>query len=193
MNTQNNRRFNPKHHSALSNAEREAQWQPMRLLQNLNIQPNQTVLDLGCGPGFWTLPLAEIVGPQGLVWGLDVSQEMLDSLAERHPPAQVCPLLSELPQINLPKTSLDWIWGAFVIHEVEPLSGLISEIRRVLRPNGQIGLLDWRPDAIHDNGPPRHHRLDPEIVRHALRESGFHLLPVKWEHDDAYLILAALN
>lgn len=185
------RRFDPKNHAVLSNAEREARWLPVRLLGSLGIQPSQTALDLGCGPGFWTLPLAEIVGAQGIVWALDVSQEMLDALAQRHPPAQVRPLLSELPQINLPASSVDWIWGAFVVHEVEPLAGLMNEMRRVLRPGGRIGVLDWRPDAVHDDGPPRHHRLDAEMVRRALRENGFQLLPVAWEHEDAYLILAA--
>ncbi len=187
------RRFDPKNHAVLSNAEREARWQPARLLGTLGIQPAQTALDLGCGPGFWTLPLAEIVGAQGIVWALDVSQEMLDALVQRHPPAQVRPLLSELPHIHLPDSSVDWIWGAFVVHEVEPLAGLVNEMRRVLRPGGRIGLLDWRPDAVHEDGPPRHHRLEAETVRRALRESGFRLLPVAWEHEDAYLILAALD
>jgi ubiquinone/menaquinone biosynthesis C-methylase UbiE len=184
------RRFNPKNHAALDNAEREARWRPLRLLQSQEIQASQTVLDLGCGPGFWTLPLAEIVGSQGTVWALDVSQEMLEALAERQPPAQVRLLRSELPHINLPNASVDWVWGAFVVHEVEPLSGLMNEMRRVLRPAGRIGLLDWRPDAIHDNGPPRHHRLDPEIVCGAMQESGFQLLPVTWKDEDAYLISA---
>jgi ubiquinone/menaquinone biosynthesis C-methylase UbiE len=186
------RRFNPNQHSSLTKADRESRWQPLRLLQSLDIHPSLTVLDLGCGPGFWTLPLAEIIGSQGKIWALDVSQEMLDSLVKRHPPAQVRPLLSELPRINLPDASVDWIWGAFVVHEVEPLSSLMDEMRRVLRPNGRIGLLDWRPDAVHEDGPPRPHRLAPNFVSSALKESGFRILPVTWEHEDAYLILGML-
>ncbi|MGD0172875.1 MAG: class I SAM-dependent methyltransferase [Anaerolineales bacterium] len=184
------RRFDPKHHAALNSAERAARWQPMRLLQRLDIRPGQTVLDLGCGPGFWTFPLADIAGPQGIVWALDISQEMLDDLVEHHPPAQVHPLRSELPQISLPDASVDWIWGAFMAHEVEPLADLIKEARRVLRPGGRVGLLDWRPDAVHEDGPPRHHRLDPEVVRRALQENGFRLIAFDWEDEDAYLILA---
>ncbi len=187
------RRFDPKNHASLSSAGREARWQPARLLGSLGIQPSQAVLDMGCGPGFWTLPLAEIVGAEGIVWALDVSPEMLDALAQRHPPAQVRALLSELPRINLPDASVDWIWGAFVVHEVGSLADLVKEMRRVLRPGGRIGVLDWRPDAVHDDGPPRHHRLDPETIRRALREGGFRLLPTAWEHEDAYLILAVLE
>lgn len=187
------RRFDPKHHSALSNAERKARWQPLNLLQRLGIQPGRTTLDLGCGPGFWTLPLAEIVGAQGVVWALDVSQEMLDVLADAQPPAQVRLLRSELPKIDLPDASVDWIWGAFVVHEVEPLGGLMEEMRRVLRPSGRIGLLDWHPDAVHDDGPPRHHRLEPKVVQDALQKSRFRLLPSDWKDEDAYLLLAEME
>lgn len=103
------RRFDPKNRAGLDNAEREARWQPLRLLKSLGLQPTEAVLDLGCGTGFWTLPLAEIVGSSGVVWALDVSQEMLDALGERNPPAQVRLLRSELPQIDLPNASVDWI------------------------------------------------------------------------------------
>jgi ubiquinone/menaquinone biosynthesis C-methylase UbiE len=184
------RRFDPKHHAALNSAERAARWQPMQLLKSLDIRHSQTVLDLGCGPGFWTFPLADIVGPQGIVWALDVSQEILEALSARNPPSQVRLLRSELPRIDLPDASLNWIWGAFMLHEVEPLVDLLKEARRVLRPGGRFGLLDWRPDAVHEDGPPRHHRLDPEVVRRTLQENGFRLILSNWEHEDAYLILA---
>jgi ubiquinone/menaquinone biosynthesis C-methylase UbiE len=184
------RRFNPQQRQALRNAEREAKWQPRNLLQRLGIQPGQSVLDLGCGPGFWTLPLAEIVGASGIVWALDVSQEMLDALREQRPPATVRLLRSELPRIDLPDASVDWIWGAFVFHEVEPLGGLISEIQRVLRPGGRLAILDWRPDAAHKDGPPRQHRLSPETIKQNLTAAGFEILPQDWQHKDAYLIEA---
>lgn len=68
----------------------------------------------------------------------------------------------------------------------------MGEMRRVLTPGGQIGLLDWRPDAANENGPPRHHRLAAEKIRHALLEAGFELLPIPWDDQDAYLIRARL-
>ena len=184
------RRFDPQKRHGLHSAERTAKWQPRRLLGSLGIQPGQTALDLGCGAGFWTLPLAELAGPTGFVWALDVSQEMLDALAERQPPPTVRPLRSELPHIDLPDASVDWIWGAFVVHEVEPLDGLMAEMRRVLRPGGQVALLDWRPDAASMDGPPADHRLSPAVITEHLQTAGFELLPALWQHEDGYLIEA---
>jgi ubiquinone/menaquinone biosynthesis C-methylase UbiE len=99
-------------------------------------------------------------------------------------------LRSELPHIDLPDASVDWIWGAFVVHEVEPLAGLMHEMRRVLRTGGQVALLDWSPDAASSDGPPSHHRLSPATVTAALQAAGFEVLPERWRHEDGYLIEA---
>ena len=97
----NEKRFDPQKRHGLLSEKRQARWNPPQFLQRFAVQPGHAVLDLGCGPGFWTLPLAGIVGPTGTVWALDVSQEMLDALTEQQPPAHVIPVLGELPQIGL--------------------------------------------------------------------------------------------
>lgn len=185
------RRFDPQDQQALLNAQRQARWNPPRFLAHLGLRAGQTVLDLGCGPGFWTLPLAEIVGPGGTVWALDVSQEMLDALAERHPPPQVRLLRGELPAIDLPDASVDWVWAAFVFHEVEPPERLAAEVWRVARPSGRVAVLDWRPDATHRDGPLRSHRLWPGQVGAHLRAAGFRDAVQTWQDEDAYLVEAS--
>jgi ubiquinone/menaquinone biosynthesis C-methylase UbiE len=160
------------------------------MLGRVGIRPGMRVLDLGCGPGFWTLPLAKMVGSQGKVWALDVSQELLDLLAERTPPAQVHLLRGELPTINLPDDSVDLVWGAFVIHEVEPLDILIREIRRVLIGQGKVAILDWRPDAKTENSPPKQHRLASGKLIDLLGMAGFEEVRLNWRNKDAYLIEA---
>jgi ubiquinone/menaquinone biosynthesis C-methylase UbiE len=184
------RRFDHKKMHALLSPERQARWDPPRFLTRLAIQPGQSVLDLGSGPGLWTLPLAEIVGADGMVWALDVSQEMLDLLAQRNPPAQVRLLRAELPQIELPSDSLDWIWAAFVFHEVTPPETLAKEMHRLLKENGTLAVLDWRPDAVTEAGPPRQHRLSVEQVTKYLDEAGFKTVKQTWQDDDAYLLEA---
>jgi len=183
-------RFDPDNRDALLNAQRQERWDPPRFLAQLNLQAGQTVLDLGCGPGFWTLPLAEIVGPDGTVWALDVSQEMLDALAARRPPSQVRLLRGELPAIDLPDGSIDWIWAAFLFHEVEPPEQLAAEMRRVTRPGGRVAVLDWRPDAESDDGPARSHRLSAAQVGEYLRAAGFRNASRIWQDEEAYLVKA---
>ena len=182
------RRFDPRQRGGLTGDARWARWNPPHLLALAGLRAGHTALDLGSGPGFWTLPMAEIVGPQGRVIALDVSPEMLAALAERNPPAHVRLLQGELPAINLPDAAVDFIWAAFVFHEVEPPGGLAAEMRRVLRPGGRLAVLDWRPDAKDESGPPRHHRISPQQIEGFLREAGFAHIQLAWQDEDAYLV-----
>jgi ubiquinone/menaquinone biosynthesis C-methylase UbiE len=68
------KRFDPQRQHRLLSAERHTYWNPPQFLSRFDLHPGQTVLDLGAGPGFWTLPLAEMVGATGQVWAVDVSQ-----------------------------------------------------------------------------------------------------------------------
>jgi ubiquinone/menaquinone biosynthesis C-methylase UbiE len=185
--TNNDKRFDPQKRHGLLSEERQARWNPPQFLQQLAIRPGHAALDLGCGPGFWTLPLAELVGPSGKVWALDVSQEMLDTLAEQKPPAQVVPVLGELPAIGLDAAVTDFIWAAFVYHEVEG-NELAVEMERVMRPGGRVAILEWRPDGANQSGPPSDHRVWPDRVELALRQAGFTQVETAWQDANAYLI-----
>ncbi len=159
--TKDNLRFDPQKQDTLVGPERLARWKPKHLLPLAGLKAAQSALDLGCGPGFWTLSMADIVGKNGRVIALDASREMLRSLAAKSPPAHVRLMQGELPAISLPAASVDFIWAAFVFHEVTPPALLAGETRRVLRPGCRLAVLEWRTDAATAIGPPRRHRLCP--------------------------------
>ena len=184
------RRFDHHKMNFLIGEERKSRWEPSRFLKKLAIQPGASVLDLGSGPGFWSIPLAERVGADGIIWALDVSQEMLDLLTQQNPPTQVRLLRVELPKVELPNSSMDWIWAAFVMHEITPLETLASEMKRVLKENGAIAILDWRPDAVNEAGPPRHHRLSVDQITKVMHDAGFKSVTQTWQDDDTYLLEA---
>jgi ubiquinone/menaquinone biosynthesis C-methylase UbiE len=184
------RRFDPKKCDALLAPERWQRWNPPELLARTGVRPGQRVLDVGCGPGFWTFPLAEIVGPAGEVLALDVSVDMLAALTARRPPAQVRTMQSELPRIDLPRAYVDFIWAAFVFHEVQPPAALAEALYLVLRPHGRLALFDWRPDAASSGGPPRHHRFSSQQVCAYLSVAGLYAPREIWRNKDAYLITA---
>ena len=186
----NDKRFDPHRQHVLLNPERLAKWDPPRFLARFGLQAGQAVLDLGSGPGFWTLPLAEIVGPTGQVWALDVSQELLDALAARNPPPQVRLLHTELPKIDLPDVSVDLAWLALVFHEVEPPEQLVGELLRVVRNGGRVAVLDWRPDAESESGPPRADRVRPDHLIASLKAAGFAEAEQTWQDTDNYLVEA---
>jgi ubiquinone/menaquinone biosynthesis C-methylase UbiE len=183
------KRFDPQKRRGLLSEERQARWDPPTFLRQFGLRPGQTALDLGSGPGFWTLPLADLVGPTGTVWALDVSQQMLDTLAEQQPPSHVVPVLDELPAIGLETDVADFVFAAFVYHEVEG-DRLATEMLRVARPGGQVAVLEWWPDGAHQSGPPNHHRVWPDAVKQDLRKAGFARVVEAWRDAEAYLITA---
>jgi len=187
---ENDRRFDPKKCDALISAERWSRWDPPRLIGMSGLRGGQSVLDLGSGPGFWTFPLAEVVGPAGKVIALDVSSELLAALLRRNPPSHVQTLQAELPAIPLPDATVDFVWAAFVFHEVHPPTDLAGGMRRVLRPGGRIAILDWRPDAAGTSGPPRQHRYSSAQVAEYLTAAGFGEVRQAWQNEDAYLLTA---
>src|ERR1700722_18828792 len=92
--------------------ERESEEHPDQALDALKIWPGATVADIGAGVGYFTWRLAERVGPQGIVYGEDIQQVMLDQLRknmdERHI-ANVRPVLGMIDDPKLPPNSIDLI------------------------------------------------------------------------------------
>jgi len=162
-----------------------ARWQSLEaFLELLSPWEGMVYADIGCGPGYFTLPVAERVGAAGRVYALDIQPEMLAEL-ERRARARglenVRPLRCGERELPLPSASVDAACLANVFHELEAPVAFLSEVRRILRPGGRLILIDWKPIET-PMGPPPGERVPPEAVGQALREAGF----VRWKEHDIY-------
>jgi SAM-dependent methyltransferase len=99
---------------------REREEECSTLLKALNIREGQVVCDMGCGNGFYTLELAKLVGEKGVVYAVDIQQEMLRLLEDRAKEAKVAnikPVLGSVIDPRLPAESCDLILCVDVYHE----------------------------------------------------------------------------
>ncbi|HEX5165384.1 MAG TPA: arsenite methyltransferase [Thermomicrobiales bacterium] len=109
------------------------------------LEPGQTVLDLGSGGGIDVLLSAKRVGPTGFVYGLDMTDEMLE-LAERNKEAagidNVRFLKGEIETIPLPDAAVDVIISNCVINLAADKDVVLADAFRVLRPGGWFAVSD---------------------------------------------------
>ena len=114
---------------------------PRRLLKGL-AGPGDVVADLGCGPGYFTLPLAEAVGDDGTVIAVDLQAPMLERVRER---AARSGLLERIrlqqcssDSLGLDEAAVDFALAFWMVHEVPDAAHLMAEVRAALRPGGRF-------------------------------------------------------
>jgi ubiquinone/menaquinone biosynthesis C-methylase UbiE len=109
------------------------------------VHPGDTVLDVGPGMGYFTIPIARLVGPNGLVIAADIQGQMLRALTKRANRARLAerirPHLSTARSIGIPE-KVDFALAFWMIHEVPSKKAFIKEIRSTLKSNALFLLVE---------------------------------------------------
>jgi ubiquinone/menaquinone biosynthesis C-methylase UbiE len=131
----------------LERPEREKEEGTQQLIKGLKIKTGSVAADIGAGTGYYTRRLAKEVGPNGLVYAVDIQPEMLDLLTNKLSSAgitNVRPILGEIADPKLPAKSVDLILLVDVYHELEFPFEMTTAMRAVLKPKGRLVLVEFR-------------------------------------------------
>lgn len=112
-----------------------------RLRSVLDPKPGERILEIGPGTGYYTLDIAEWVGPGGSVEIFDIQQEFLDHTlrrAQERGIANVVPTLGDATELPYADDSVDAVVLVTVLGEIPDRAAALSEIARVLRPGGRL-------------------------------------------------------
>ncbi len=116
------------------------------------VKPGDIALDVGCGMGYFSLPMAELVGSQGRVIAADLQEQMLAGLRRRAQHSsfgeRIRPLLCNPDRIGLTEP-LDFALAFWMVHEVRNQEALLKEIHLALKEKGKFLLVEPR---IHVSG-----------------------------------------
>jgi ubiquinone/menaquinone biosynthesis C-methylase UbiE len=138
-----------------------------RLIQLGEIEPGMSVLDVGCGPGRVTLPLAHAVGATGNVTALDVQEKMLDRVRERalqQGRDNIACIHGGAGSGLLPEARFDRAVLVTVLGEIPDRHAALREILRALKPGGVLLVGEVLPDP---------HFQTRKSVRSACEAAGF--------------------
>lgn len=169
--------------------ERDLEEDASRAFRQLRLRPGMLTCDLGCGNGYWTLPMAAAVGSTGKVYAVDIQLEMLQYLKARAGRAelpQVEPILGDVDDPKLPaETLLDLVLMVDVYHEFSHPESMLWAIRRSLADQGVVALLEYREEDPLVPIKPLHKMSKRQILRE-YTANGFKLVreynDLPWQH-----------
>jgi ubiquinone/menaquinone biosynthesis C-methylase UbiE len=166
--------------------EREEAATTMRA--NLGLKPGMTVCDLGSGNGYHTLPMAEAVTEAGKVYAVDVQPEMIQMLKERieeKAVKNIIPIVGEVDDPKLPPASCDMILLVDVYHEFSHPEAMLTGMKKALKPDGVIVLVEFR--AEDDSVPIKpEHKMSKAQIHKEMQANGLKLVReydgLPWQH-----------
>ncbi len=163
----------------------QALWpDPQDVLRALGLDAGLTVIDLCCGDGYFTAPLAILT--QGRVFAVDLNPEMLDKAKAEVDRVGatalqwICADARDLADQVTEK--VDFVLIANTFHGVPDKTGLVGGVAAVLKPGGRLAIINWHrlgreKTVVMDQprGPASEMRMSPEQVRKVVEPVGFEL------------------
>ena len=153
---------------------------PQLVLEAIGIAQGSVLLDAGSGEGRFAIPASLMVGGEGKVYAADTSEERIEALqqaARSEGLDQIEAFVADVTErLPVPSGTVDACLMANVFHEVVEsgvVKGELHEIKRVLRPDGVLAILDFRTDVRRPPGPPLSRRVDPGELKRLGAEYGF--------------------
>ena len=154
----------------------------------LGAAPGERILDVGCGPGFYCAELAEEVGTEGAILGLDASPQMLALAARRcEGHDNVTFAEADATALTVADAGFDGAVCVQVLEYMPDVAAVLAELHRALRPGGRVVIwdVDWATVSWHSADPTRmrrvlaawdEHLVHPSLPRTmvpAMRAAGF--------------------
>ena len=177
------------HIRRLLSPERAETLDSLRILSLCPINVHDTVADIGCGPGYFTLPLAKTL-KNGRVLALDLNDEMLDACRDRVAQARMGNVeILKCSEFEFPiePASIDGAFLAFVVQASPDKGRFLSAVREALQPRGWCSVLEWYKKET-EWGPPLERRLDPSELEVIAREAGFRTMGWRNINGDNYIV-----
>jgi ubiquinone/menaquinone biosynthesis C-methylase UbiE len=170
--------FSPVELGLLEPPDREAWQKPDQVMDSLQIAEGSVVAELGAGGGWFTIRLARRVGAFGRVYAEDIQRLMIEVIqrrVQREGLTNVVPKLGTKDDPGLPTGSIDAVLIVDAFPEMEDPVALLQNVVRALRPNGLVGIIDYR-EGQGGPGPDSGERVSPATIIKTAQAAGLRLV-----------------
>ncbi len=136
---------------------RDVTAQRLETIRQLNLSSGESVLDIGCGPGYLCESMGEIVGRHGAVVGIDISTDLIALCNRRKTSPWLSYAIGDATKVNQADASLDVVVCTQVAEYVPDVDRVLSEAFRVLKPGGRTIFVatDWDAVVWYSENPER--------------------------------------
>jgi len=162
----------------LERPERQTEEKPDELLKALEFKSGEAVADVGAGTGYLSAPIARMIGTNGIVFAVEIQQEMLDLLSSRMSSQSITnirPVLGTIRDTKLPKVAVDTVLMVDVYHEFSHPYEMMQSICASLKKNGRVVFVEYRAEDAEVPIKPLHKMSVAQVKKEA------EVLPLKWE------------
>lgn len=161
--------------------KREANFaEPERIIRSFDLERGDFIADFGAGHGFFTIPMARIVGGDGKVFAIDIQKDTLDVVRARAKLDHLLNIeyiwadLDEEGGSRLKNEFIDFVLVSNVLFQAENKAAYIKEARRILRTGGRLAIIEW-DETPTPLGPPIGFRVKKESAIELAQSAGFSL------------------
>src|SRR5262245_21948701 len=164
----------------LESSDRDQTEQPDRVIEALKIAPQSVVADVGAGTGYFSIRIARKIAPEGKVLATDLQPEMLRQLSENMKKVgvrNITQILATANDAKLPANKVDLVLMVDVYHELQDPERTMAQIRKSLKDDGRLVLVEYR--AEDPDVPIRpEHKTTLRQIRYEIEPMGFRLKEV---------------
>lgn len=175
----------------LDSRQREQLIPPEELISQMPIQNNHTLLDVGAGTGFFTIPMAESTSNK--VYAMDPDERMLgviENKAKEKGLTNIELIKDYIENLSIQNNSIDFVMASLILHEVSSLTKALSIIFEVLKTGGHLLCLEYEKDDLLIEGPPMSIRISSEELEKVLPLIGFEIVKKTKINEAIYTVLA---
>jgi ubiquinone/menaquinone biosynthesis C-methylase UbiE len=147
------------------------------IIKTLNVQPGQTIADIGSGGGFFTFLFSHLVGDKGTVYAIDTNEDFLEYInrqAAENCLTNIKTVLATERSIPIPRHSVDLVFVRNVYHHLLNRVQYFTQVKQLLSPSARVSIIEYsRQGSIFSFHRRCGHNVPQEIIAEEMNRAGY--------------------